>query len=227
MNNDSFFVDNYYEQVKNEVEDLIDNIEDRHLCRTLNRLLDLINLTHDNTISSVQELSIPVGVIDFGLDNETKLPERKKEGDCGYDAYALEDVTIEPHSAEKVPLGIGLIIPEPFGVKAETRSGNHLKGLNIGSAWVDRGYRGQINALVQNITDEPITIHKGDRPCAIELELTFNMKLVSLDEYCKIYNVSKEEIMNTERKDNAFGSTRKLNKEEIKNENHRCKSYSN
>ena len=176
------------------------------------RLVELEKKVEDLELSKVdrfKELEIPVGVINFNPDGEPILPTRKKEGDCGYDAYALEEVTINPHSGTKIPLGIGLIIPEPFGVKAETRSGNHIAGLNVGSAWVDRGYRGQINCLIQNITDEPITIHKGDRPCSIELELTFKMKFMTPEEYCEHYALDYDEVMNTERGAAGFGSTGK------------------
>lgn len=166
-----------------------------------------VNMLLETYMRRDKELEVTVPYIDFGIDDETKLPIRKKDGDCGYDAYALEEVIIAPHSGAKVPLGIGLIIPEPFGVKAETRSGNFISGLNIGSAWVDRGYRGQINCLIQNITDEPITIHKGDRPCAIELEMTYKMRLVPAKEY---YTPEEyEKIMNTERGDSGFGSSGK------------------
>lgn len=183
-----------------ELHDKTNRIEDR----IQHDMTDMI----DSVILNNKELTVNVPYIDFGIDEETKLPVRKKEGDCGYDAYALEEVTIAPHSGAKVPIGIGLIIPEPFGVKAETRSGNFINGLNIGSAWVDRGYRGQIHCLVQNITDEPITIHKGDRPCAIELELTFNMNLVPAKEY---YSPEEyEKVMNTERGSSGFGSSRKI-----------------
>ena len=179
------------------------------LMRRIDELEKELKELEETSIRNNKELDVPVGVIDFGLDEVTRVPHRKRDGDCGYDAYALEDTTIEPHSGGKVPLGIGLIIPEPFGVKAETRSGNFINGLNVGSAWVDRNYRGQINALVQNVTDNPITIHKGERPCSIELELTFNLKPVSIEEYCTYYNVSEEEIMDTNRGDNAFGSSGK------------------
>ena len=70
-----------------------------------------------------KELTVKVPYFTFG---DAQVPTRKKDGDCGYDAYALETVTIPAHSGAKVPLGIGVIIPEPFGIKAETRSGNFL-----------------------------------------------------------------------------------------------------
>lgn len=148
-----------------------------------------------------KELTVKVPYFTFG---DAQVPTRKKDGDCGYDAYALGTVTIPAHSGAKVPLGIGVIIPEPFGIKAETRSGNFLKGINVGSAWVDRGYRGQINALIQNITDKDIVIEKGDRPCSIELELTFKAEFVDAKEF---YGDKFDEIMNTERGATGFGSS--------------------
>ena len=164
-----------------------------------------IKFLEETNLNISREQTVKIPYIDFGLDEQTKLPERKKDGDCGFDSYALETVVVPAHGTAKVPLGIGVIIPEPFGIKAETRSGNFLKGLNVGKAWVDRNYRGQINALMQNITNEDITINKGDRPCSIDLELTFNMEFIPAKEY-----YTEEEynnIMNTNRKDAAFGSS--------------------
>lgn len=164
-----------------------------------------VRILKKTSISAMKELTINIPYIDFGIDEKTKIPERKKDGDCGFDAYALEDTVIPAHGATKVPLGIGVIIPEPFGIKAETRSGNFLKGLNVGKAWVDRNYRGQINALMQNITNEDITINKGDRPCSIDLILTFNMNFIPAKDY---YDEEEyEKIMNTERGTSAFGSS--------------------
>lgn len=164
-----------------------------------------VNILEATAVTINKEHKITIPYIDFGIDDDTKLPIRKSEGDCGFDAYALEDTVIPAHGTAKVPLGIGVIIPEPFGIKAETRSGNFLKGLNVGQAWVDRNYRGQINALMQNITSEDILIKKGDRPCSIDLMLTFDMEFVPAKEY---YSEKEyEEIMNTNRGTKAFGSS--------------------
>lgn len=164
-----------------------------------------LNILEDTAVTITKEHKITIPYIDFGIDEDTKLPIRKSEGDCGFDAYALEDTVIPAHGTAKVPLGIGVIIPEPFGIKAETRSGNFLKGLNVGRAWVDRNYRGQINALMQNITSEDILIKKGDRPCSIDLILTFDMEFIPAKEY---YSEEEyEKIMDTNRGTNAFGSS--------------------
>ena len=97
-----------------------------------------------------------------------KLPERKKEGDIGYDAYTCESKVIKAHSADKVSLGIGMVIPVGFGVHARNRSGNYIgktynSPIDIGDAWVDNNYRGIINALIQNNGDEDIEIKEGER----------------------------------------------------------------
>lgn len=166
-----------------------------------------LKILEQDTIRKTQEITITIPYIDFGNDIVPNLPERKRDGDCGFDAYALETTVIPAHGAAKVPLGIGVIIPEPFGIKAETRSGNFLKGLNVGGAWVDRNYRGQINALMQNITNNDIIIEKGDRPCSIDLIMTFNMNLVPAVDYFS--EEEYQEIMNTNRGDSAFGSSGK------------------
>ena len=69
------------------------------------------------------EPKIPVP---YWLEDGAKLPERKKDGDIGYDAYLNEDKVIKAHSAEKVSLGIGMIIPNGYGVHAVNRGGCYL-----------------------------------------------------------------------------------------------------
>ena len=41
-----------------------------------------------------KELTVKVPYFTFG---NAQVPTRKKDGDCGYDAYALETVTIPAH----------------------------------------------------------------------------------------------------------------------------------
>lgn len=157
-----------------------------------------------HTLKINKELTVSVPYIKF-TDDTPFIPTRTKDGDCGFDAYAAQNVRLLPHTASKVPLGVGFIIPEPFGIKCETRSGNFLKGINIGSAWVDRGYRGQVHALVQNTTDNEIQILKGDRICSLELELTFKINFVDAKE---VYTEEEfNNIMNTERGATGFGSS--------------------
>ena len=140
-----------------------------------------------------------------------KLPERKKEGDIGYDAYTCESKVIKAHSADKVSLGIGMVIPVGFGVHARNRSGNYIgktynSPIDIGDAWVDNN-RGIINALIQNNGDEDIEIKEGERVCSIELTKTYGIKFIPVETYCKEHNINMDELMNTNRGATGFGAS--------------------
>lgn len=141
-----------------------------------------------------------------------KLPERKKEGDIGYDAYTCESKVIKAHSADKISLGIGMVIPVGFGVHARNRSGNYIgkiysSPIDIGDAWVDNNYRGIINALIQNNGDEDIEIKEGERVCSIELTKTYGIKFIPVETYCKEHDINMDELMNTNRGVTGFGAS--------------------
>ena len=156
-----------------------------------------------------EEDKVKIPYIDFSGNETLMLPRRNKTGDIGYDAYAHETVTIQPHSSGKVPLGIGVIIPKGYGIACRTRGGRWLNGLLSGNAHVDINYRGQINALLYNVTDEPIIIKKGERPCSIDLYKTIEIEWQTLDDYMKETGLSKEEIMDTNRGNTGFGNSGK------------------
>ena len=161
----------------------------------------------ENAVFGEDKVKIPY--IDFSGENELMLPKRNKDGDIGYDAYAHETVTIKAHSSAKVPLGIGTIIPKGYGIAARTRGGRWLNGLLVGNAHVDLNYRGQINALLYNVTDEDITIERGERPCSIDLYKTIEIEWQSLEDYIKETGLTEEEIMNTNRGITGFGNSGK------------------
>ena len=142
--------------------------------------------------------------IDFGIDEECKLPLRKRPiGDCGYDCFARETVTIPAHGAAKVPLGFGMIIPEGYTAYMHNRGGNFLRGLSVGDALIDLNYRGEVNALMQNITDKDIIIEKGERPCSMVLTPNIDIDWISEEEANNIYLA----LNGAERGANGFGSS--------------------
>ena len=170
---------------------------------------DLIKRIEKLEEAVFSEETVKVPYIDFSGNEELMLPKRNKVGDIGFDAYAHETVVIPAHSSAKVPLGIGAIIPKGYSIAARTRGGRWLNGLLVGDAHVDWNYRGEINALLYNVTDKDIVIEKGERPCSIDLFKTCNIEWVTLDEYMKDTGLSKEEIMNTNRGDTGFGNSGK------------------
>lgn len=153
-----------------------------------------------------------VKILTFKENEDAKLPIRKKQGDAGYDAFANETVTVEPHKSFKVSCGLGLIIPEGFAIQNVNRGGNSLgkaygSPIWVSDAYIDPNYRGICNFIGVNLGDEPVTINKGDRVASIGLVKTYAMDFEDLDEYCERTGRNKDEIMNTERGASGFGNS--------------------
>lgn len=101
-----------------------------------------------------------IKVIDFGY---KKLPYRAHDNDAGADVHALHDVIIYPHSVEKIPLGLGLCLPDGYAAFVFPRSGLSSQGIIANIPPIDSGYRGEIHAIVSNNTDRPYHVETGAR----------------------------------------------------------------
>lgn len=106
-----------------------------------------------------------IQVIDFGYE---KLPFRVHENDAGADIHAcfhnnVKRIAIWPHETVKVPLGLGLRLPDGYAAFVFPRSGLSSKGITCELSPIDSGYRGEIYAIVHNGTNEKIFIKDGDR----------------------------------------------------------------
>lgn len=101
-----------------------------------------------------------IKVIDFGY---THLPSRAHENDAGADVYSTKKCVVFPHSVEKIPLGLGLELPDGYAAFVFPRSGLSSKGIVCELPPIDSGYRGEIHAIVSNVSDEPYQINEGDR----------------------------------------------------------------
>ena len=101
-----------------------------------------------------------IRVIDFGY---THLPNRAHENDAGADVYSTKKCVVFPHSVEKIPLGLGLELPDGYAAFVFPRSGLSSKGIVCELPPIDSGYRGEIHAIVSNVSDEPYQINEGDR----------------------------------------------------------------
>lgn len=105
-----------------------------------------------------------IKVINFGYEN---LPKRAHDNDAGADVYAYlhgnEAVIIPPHCTEKIPLGIGLCLPDGYAGFVFPRSGLSSKGIVCELPPIDSGYRGEIHAIVTNCSDTRYVVKNGDR----------------------------------------------------------------
>lgn len=90
-------------------------------------------------------------------------PLRAHYNDAGADIYSPHTVTIQPHTTVKIPLGFGLIVPDGFMGVIFPRSSYAAKGIVAEHPPIDSGYRGEIHAIVSNMTNQPFTVVRNDR----------------------------------------------------------------
>lgn len=101
-----------------------------------------------------------IKVLDFGYKN---LPYRAHENDAGADVYSTKKLVIYPHTTEKIPLGFGLELPDGFAAYVFPRSGLSSKGIVCELPPIDSGYRGEVHAIVSNVSDVSFQVKEGDR----------------------------------------------------------------
>ena len=129
------------------------------------------------------------------------LPTYETEGSAGADlrAYLDEPVTLMPGERRLVPTGLFVEIPVGIEAQIRARSGMAIKhgiGLVNGVGTVDSDYRGEWNVPLINFSNEPYTIHNGDR-----------IAQVVFASYVKGEFVVTEKIDETERGAGGFGHT--------------------
>jgi dUTP pyrophosphatase len=104
-----------------------------------------------------------IKVLNFGYE---KLPYRAHANDAGADVHVCLDspaIVICPHQTVKIPLGLGLILPDGYMAYVYPRSGLSAKGIVCELPPIDSGYRGEIHAIVSNLSNENYIVHNGDR----------------------------------------------------------------
>ena len=131
------------------------------------------------------------------LDNGLPDPNFALKGDGGFDCYSREDIELKPNQRMNIPLGIKIQLPEDHVALVLAKSGLSSKtGLDAITGLIDNGYRGEVNMISHNISDETITIHRGQKVCQI--------MVLKLPKTFIEYGMVEE---NTERGENGFGST--------------------
>lgn len=73
------------------------------------------------------------------------------------------DYTLKPGEIAIIPLGFGLIIPDGFAGYVFPRSSMAAKGLVCELPPIDSSYRGEIHAIISNVSASSQTIHKDTR----------------------------------------------------------------
>ena len=103
-----------------------------------------------------------IKIIDFGALPE-RLPLRAHSNDAGADVYSTISKTLYPGDVLKIPLGFGLELPDGYAGYIFPRSGLSAKGIVCELPPIDSSYRGEVHAIVSNISGRTYEIKDGDR----------------------------------------------------------------
>lgn len=100
--------------------------------------------------------------------SNNSLPAYATTGASGMDirAYLETSVILQPMQRALIPTGLFIEIPEGYEAQIRPRSGlainNGITCLNTPGT-IDADYRGEIKVILINLSNEPYTIHNGDR----------------------------------------------------------------
>ena len=164
-----------------------------------------------------EKLVIPFKKIRDG----TIIPRPSKPGDAGADARIMgfkkilntneekklidlntESYILKPLERIGCPLGFATAIPENYYFKVVPRSGLALwEGISIVNSpgTIDSGYRNEWMAIVVNLSNNDVTLHKGDRICQIILSRMYDYDAIEVGK-----------LPESERGLGGFGSTGKV-----------------
>lgn len=134
-------------------------------------------------------------------DSHHPMPAYATPGSAGMDvrAFLKEPITLRPLERALVPTGIRLQLPQGYECQIRPRSGLAIRnGISLVNTpgTVDSDYRGEISAIVINLSNEPFTINDGERICQMVIT-----------RYTRVTWEPVNRIDRTERGDGAFGHT--------------------
>lgn len=151
---------------------------------------------------------------------DTEIPHPSKSGDAGADARIMgfkkivkngnkkelidiesDSYTLKPLERIGCPLGFATAIPKGYYFKVVPRSGLALwDGISIVNSpgTIDTGYRNEWMAIIINLSNNNVTLNKGDRVCQIILGKLYDYEAIETDE-----------LPDSERGLSGFGSTGK------------------
>src|SRR5271166_2227493 len=132
---------------------------------------------------------------------EVPLPRYQSPGAAGMDLHAAitRPVTIAPLARVRVPTGLAIALPHSFEGQVRPRSGLAARtGLTVLNApgTVDSDYRGEVQVLLVNLGDAPVTIVPLERVAQLVIAPVAHAEFVE-----------DGELDETERGDGGYGST--------------------
>ena len=129
------------------------------------------------------------------------LPQYATKGSSGMDLRASieEPIVLKPMERAIIPTGIHIALPEGCEAQVRARSGLAAKhGITClnGIGTIDESYRGDVGAILINLSNEDFTINPGDR-----------IAQLVICEYKQAKWALVDELDKTERGEGGYGHT--------------------
>lgn len=139
--------------------------------------------------------------IEFMLLHElAHAPKYAHDGDAGADLVCIKDVTLAPGERLLVSTGVAIALPAGYVGLVHPRSGLANKyGIGIVNTpgTIDSGYRGELKICLINLDPtETATLPAGSRIAQLVIQEVTTAQFVQV-----------QELDETQRSDNGFGST--------------------
>ena len=192
---------NYEDELKDLLEKFQEEMKKNETSED-DELSNLINISFEDLEGEILRQQNTKVVSFKKLHEDAKTPSYAYELDSGFDLYSTEKINLPPFGRALVPTGLSFNLPEGYEIQVRTKSGLAVNfGLMVlnSPGTVDRGYLGEIKVPVFNTNNNSLTIEKGMKVAQAVLCPVVCGKFVEFNE--------SEDLGNSERGDNGFGST--------------------
>lgn len=100
------------------------------------------------------------------LDNGAFKPVQKWKKDAGWDLLSPEDITVPPMSQVELNIGVHFAIPSGYVGMIKTKS-SFIKQHVLTEGVVDSGYTGPVHIFINNMSNNSISIERGQKVAQI------------------------------------------------------------
>ena len=190
--------ENSLKDISEEVANLTSN---PYKIRIINKIFEMLSNIINEAIEKF--LGYDTTVYFELVHPNAKIPTYAHDTDAGADVYAPEDVIIAPGArGQRVDTGFKMAMTPDWYMAVCPRSGLSYKTtMRIANTpgTVDADYRDNVGILIDNLSDETIVIHAGDRIAQFVLHPVYRFKGVATEDVNQI----------GENRGGGFGSTGK------------------
>lgn len=156
------------EEEKRNIDNIIEEIKEEE--ELSDKKKELLGLIIKESTSTLFDLALNprerIGVKIQLTNPDAQIPKYAHDSDAGADIFAVEEVSLPPHTTKVIPTGIKIAIPAGYEIQIRPRSGLSLKTpLRVANApgTIDANYRGEVGVIIENTGNLTQVIKKGDK----------------------------------------------------------------